>query len=55
MVKVCARESCQYNHNEMCNNECLRDYACNRCNYLWDGNDGICPMCGNEATHLLTC
>jgi len=50
-VVICVREFCKYNHDEICNNECLMDYACNRCMYAWNGNNGVCPMCGNDATH----
>lgn len=28
-----------------------REWACNRCMYSWDGNDGWCPICGATATH----
>jgi hypothetical protein len=29
------------------------EHGCNRCQYTWEGNDGICPICGNPATHYL--
>jgi hypothetical protein len=29
------------------------EHGCNRCQYTWEGNNGICPICGNSATHYL--
>lgn len=30
----------------------MRDWACNRCTYSWNGAENIwCPSCGHEATH----
>lgn len=31
----------------------LKEFGCNRCQYTWHGNDGICPMCHQPATHDL--
>ena len=28
-----------------------REWACNRCNYAWNGNGGVCPCCSHDATH----